>query len=68
MNLNSPIVRKLWQTLEALRQNCEGQDLVEYALMAGFIVVGVVTLAPEIAASFVVVMSKVNSIMIRAGA
>ena len=36
--------------------------------IAGFIVVGVVTLAPEIAASFVVVMSKVNSIMIRAGA
>src|SRR5437867_4547792 len=59
---------ELWRIARALRSNCEGQDLVEYALMAGFIVTGVVTLAPEIADSFVTVMSKANSVLVGAAA
>src|SRR5881409_3754574 len=62
MAMTSVVYLKLWRIARALRSNCEGQDLVEYALMAGFIVAGVVTLAPEIADSFVTVMSKANSV------
>ena len=65
MILTNSIMRRLWVSAQALRKNREGQDLVEYALMAGFIVVAVITLSPEIADSFTVVMSKVNSVLVR---
>lgn len=61
------ILQNLWRAVAALRKNSDGQDLVEYALTAGFIVVAVITLSPEIADSFTTVMSKVNSIMVKAG-
>ena len=44
----------------------QGQDLIEYALMAGFVATAVVTMFDGVASSFVTVMSKVNSIMILA--
>jgi Flp pilus assembly pilin Flp len=68
MKLTNLIVRRLWESSLALHRNREGQDLIEYALMAGFIVVSVLTMAPQIADSFVTVMSKVNSVAISAGA
>jgi pilus assembly protein Flp/PilA len=68
MRLTQSIPRSLWESALALRKDREGQDLVEYALMAGFIVVAVITLSPEIADSFSVVMSKVNSLLVLSGA
>jgi Flp pilus assembly pilin Flp len=44
-----------------------GQDLIEYALMAGLIATGVVTMSPVVADSFVTLMSRVNSVVVVAG-
>jgi len=44
-----------------------GQDLIEYALLAGFIATSVVTMFDGVASSFVTIMSKVNTIMVIAG-
>jgi Flp pilus assembly pilin Flp len=52
----------------ALRDNCCGQDLIEYALMAGLIATGIVTMSPAVADAFVTIMSRVNSVMAVAGA
>ena len=43
-----------------------GQDLVEYALMAGFVAVAAGTIMPGVASSINVVFSSVNSIMVQA--
>ncbi len=43
-----------------------GQDLIEYALMAGFVAVAAGAIMPGVASSINVVFSKVNSIMIEA--
>jgi len=45
-----------------------GQDLIEYALMAGFVAVAAGALMPGVASSINVVFSQVNSIMILAAA
>lgn len=68
MMMTSTVWLKLRRIAQALKSDCAGQDLIEYALMAGFIVCGVVTLTPEIAASFIEVMSKANSVVVVAGA
>jgi len=52
--------------LRELSRNQRGQDLIEYALMAGFVATAVATMSNSIADSFVTVMSKVNTIMISA--
>ena len=46
---------------------CAGQDLIEYALMAGLIATGIVTMSPAVASAFVDMMSKVNSVVAVAG-
>ena len=50
---------KVWKDLR-------GQDLIEYALMAGFVAVAAGAIMPGVASSINVVFSKVNSIMILA--
>ena len=55
---------KLRRVLESFRNDCRGQDLVEYALMTGFIAVAVGAVFPDIAGSANVIFSKVNSLMI----
>ena len=44
----------------------KGQDLIEYALMAGFVAVAAGAIMPGVASSINVVFSKINSIMIDA--
>jgi len=44
----------------------QGQDLIEYALMAGFVAVAAGAIMPGVASSIAIVFSKVNSIMIDA--
>ena len=43
-----------------------GQDLIEYALMAGFVAVAAGAIMPGVASSINVVFSKINSIMVDA--
>ena len=46
-----------------LRQEVKGQDLIEYALMAGFVAVAAGALMPNIASSISTVFSKISSIL-----
>jgi len=41
----------------------KGQDLIEYALMAGFVAVAAGALMPNIAAQITIIFSRVESIM-----
>lgn len=43
-----------------LRQNVKGQDLIEYALMAGFVAVAAGALMPNIASSISTVFSTIS--------
>jgi Flp pilus assembly pilin Flp len=45
-----------------------GQDLIEYALMAGFVAVAAGALMPNIASSISTVFSKISSVMASAAA
>ncbi len=47
-------------------KDTRGQDLIEYALMAGFVAVAAGAIMPGVASSINVVFSKVNSLMIDA--
>jgi len=51
-----------------LRQEVKGQDLIEYALMAGFVAVAAGALMPNIASSISTVFSKITSILADASA
>ena len=46
----------------------KGQDLIEYALMAGFVAVAAGAIMPGVASSINIIFSKVNSLMIDAAA
>jgi pilus assembly protein Flp/PilA len=57
--------------IEAVRRlrilkDTRGQDLIEYALMAGFVAVAAGAIMPGVSSSINVVFSKVNSVMIKA--
>ena len=66
MNIDAVVCLNLWRRLVSLQSNSHGQDLIEYALMAGFVATAVATMSESITTSFVIVMSKVNSVMISA--
>jgi pilus assembly protein Flp/PilA len=51
-----------------LGRDPRGQDLIEYALMAGFVAVAAGALMPTVATSISTVFSKVNSVMAHAAA
>ena len=59
-------LRKLAVDLRTLVKDTLGQDLIEYALMAGFVAVAATAMVSGIASSIHVVFSKVNSVMILA--
>jgi Flp pilus assembly pilin Flp len=46
----------------------KGQDLIEYALMAGFVAVAAGAIMPGVASSINIIFSKVNSVMIESAA
>jgi len=58
---------KCLQIAGDLKRNCAGQDMVEYALCAGFVAVGVIGMSPAVADSFAMMMSRANSVVIVAG-
>ena len=57
---------KLAVRIQMIVKDTRGQDLIEYALMAGFVAVAAGAIMPGVASSINIVFSKVNSIMILA--
>ena len=57
------LVLKLW-----VLKDTSGQDLIEYALMAGFVVVAAVAMMPNLATSISEIFSKVTSVLSTANA
>ena len=53
----------MWKLIQRLRRDCSGQDLIEYALMAGFVAVSAGALLPNIATSISTIFSKVGSVV-----
>jgi len=53
----------VWQFLDRLRLDREGQDMIEYALMAGFVAVAAGALMPSIATSISTIFSSVGSVV-----
>ena len=63
-------MKKLTKAVIALKiwKDKHGQDLIEYALMAGFVAVAAGALMPNIASSISTVFSKISSVMASAAA
>ena len=59
---------KIYLALLNLRRDVRGQDLVEYALLAGFVAVAAGAILPNLSASISTIFSKVNSLLARAAA
>ena len=57
---------KITVKLQTILKDTYGQDLVEYALLAGFVAVAAGAILPGVASSINIVFSKVNSIMVLA--
>ncbi len=55
-------MKKLIFRLKSLK-DIDGQDLIEYALMAGFVAVAAGALMPAVADSITTIFSKVGSVM-----
>jgi len=55
-------MRNLFLRLNALK-DARGQDLIEYALMAGFVAVAAGAVMPGVASSISAIFSKVGSVM-----
>lgn len=59
------MVKKLNQFLFKLRiwKDTRGQDLIEYALMAGFVAVAAGAIMPNVASSISTIFSQVSSVL-----
>lgn len=60
------IERLLWKI--RLLKDTRGQDLIEYALMAGFVAVAAGSIMPNVATGVSTIFSKVNSVVSKASA
>ena len=60
-------LKKAFVIVKILKDN-HGQDLIEYALMAGFVAVAAGALMPTVSASISTVFSKISSVMASAAA
>jgi len=54
---------QLLNLLNGLARNRKGQDLIEYALMAGFVAVAAGAIMPGVADSISTIFSKVASVL-----
>ena len=64
----SDLYLRLGIRIRNLRDDLKGQDLIEYALMAGFVAVAAGALMPNVVSSISTVFSKVNSVTAAAAA
>lgn len=58
-------MRFLWKL--KFWKNTRGQDLIEYALMAGFVAVAAGALMPGVSTSVSTIFSKIQSVLTAAG-
>ncbi|MGH9658372.1 MAG: Flp family type IVb pilin, partial [Bryobacteraceae bacterium] len=49
-------------------KDTKGQDLIEYALMAGFVAVAAGAVLPNISTQISIIFQKVNSLLVQAAA
>ncbi|MCU1273789.1 MAG: Flp/Fap pilin component [Bryobacterales bacterium] len=63
-------MKKLTKAILAMKiwRDQQGQDLIEYALMAGFVAVAAGALMPTVSTSISTVFSKISSVMAAAAA
>ena len=61
-------MRKLYCLLENLTRDERAQDMVEYALLAGFLAVSAGALLPGIADGISIILSKMGSLVTNAAA
>jgi pilus assembly protein Flp/PilA len=59
------VVKKVNQILMRLRiwKDTRGQDLIEYALMAGFVAVAAGAIMPNVASSISTIFSQISSVL-----
>jgi Flp pilus assembly pilin Flp len=68
MRRRNDLLLKLTIRVGNLKREMKGQDLIEYALMAGFVAVAAGALMPNVASSISTVFSKVSSVIADAAA
>jgi len=56
-------MKKISNIVWKLRMDTKGQDLIEYALMAGFVAVAAGAIMPGVATSISTIFSKVASVL-----
>ena len=57
------MIALIQQGLVKLKSDLRGQDLIEYALMAGFVAVAAGAIMPSVASSISTIFSSVASVM-----
>ena len=61
-----PVLGELDRQIRRLQRNSKGQDLIEYALMTGFIAVAAGSIMPGVSRSISTIFSKIASVMTNA--
>ena len=56
-----------WLVSSEFWRDTEGQDLIEYALMAGFVAVAAGAVMPSVSASISTIFSKIDSVLVAGG-
>ena len=59
---------KLTQFLRTLKNDNKGQDLIEYALMAGFVAVAAGAVLPNVSTQIAAIFNKINGLLTTAAA
>ena len=57
------VLGELDRQASRLRRNSKGQDLIEYALMAGFVAIAAGAIMPGVSRSISTIFSKIASVM-----
>ena len=66
--MNNVLNRIAVQAMIAFQRNTRGQDLIEYALMAGFVAVSAGSIMPGVASNISRIFSKVATVMTNSAA
>jgi pilus assembly protein Flp/PilA len=61
-------LKKIYSFILTLGRNTKGQDLIEYALMAGFVAVAAGAVMPNISSQISTIFSSIGSILTTAAA
>jgi pilus assembly protein Flp/PilA len=56
-----------WISARPFWRDTQGQDLIEYALMAGFVAVAAGAVMPSVSSSVSTIFSKIGSVLVAGG-